>query len=240
MEKLLIICEKPNAARAFAKALGGQSGIFQGDTYAITNLYGHIMELGKPAEVAIPSKKEVVGDFGNVAGIPWDPSYFNFYDKQLKPDTEKFDGYSKAYKAIATYLNAGYIPVIASDIDTYGEGDLLVQEVLDSLQYKGKRYREYHASEEVKDIIKAMENKKVVTDKDPAYMTGFTRSACDFLTQQYTRVATTTIQDKGYQLPAVVPFGRVQSVVVSLVGKQLPIINHLQFGKVDIASIISY
>ena len=221
MEKLLIICEKPNAAKAFSKALGGQSGNFQGDSYAITNLYGHIMELGKPAEVAIPSKKEVVGDFGNVAGIPWDPSYFNFYDKQLKPDTEKFDGYSKAYKAIATYLNAGYIPVIASDIDTYGEGDLLVQEVLDSLRYKGKRYREYHASEEVKDIIKAMQTKKEVTDKDPAYMTGFTRSACDFLTQQYTRVATTTIQDKGYQLPAVVPFGRVQSVVVSLVGKQL-------------------
>ena len=31
MEKLLIICEKPSAARAFASALGGRTGHFEGD-----------------------------------------------------------------------------------------------------------------------------------------------------------------------------------------------------------------
>lgn len=221
MEKLLIICEKPSAAQAFASALGGKQGTFEGDEYAITNLYGHIMELGKPAEVAIKGHKEIVGDFGNVAGIPWNPSYFNFYDKKVKSGVNGFDGYVKAYDVVDKYLKAGYIPVIASDIDTYGEGDLLVQEVLDSIGYKGKRYREYHVSETPKDVIKAMKTKKEVTDKDPAYMTGFTRSACDFLTQQYTRVATIAIQEQGYKLPAVVPFGRLQSAIISIVGEQL-------------------
>lgn len=225
MEKLLIICEKPSAARAFASALGGQRGTFEGDEYVITNLYGHIMELGKPAEVAKREYKEIVGEFGNLSGIPWSPQYFDFYAKKIKQNFGNFDGYTKAYHIVQQYINNGYIPVIASDIDTYGEGDLLVQEVLDSLGYKGKRYREYHVSETPKDIIKAMRTKKVVTDKDPAYMTGFTRSACDFLTQQYTRMATITIQQRGYKLPSVVPFGRLQSAIVSLLGEQLDAIK---------------
>lgn len=225
MEKLLIICEKPSAARAFASALGGRTGQFEGDEYAITNLYGHIMELGKPEEVAVPAHKDTVGGFSNLQGIPWSPDYFNFYDKKLKPDTDKFKGYSEAYKAVQQYLKAGYIPVVASDIDTYGEGDLLVHEVLDSLGYKGKRYREYHVSETPNDVQKAMRGKKEVTAKDPAYMTGFTRSACDFLTQQYTRVATIIIQQAGYQLPHVVPFGRLQSAIVTIVGEQLDAIK---------------
>ena len=133
MEKLLIICEKPSAARAFSSALGGQGGTFEGDEYVITNLYGHIMELGKPAEVAHRDAKEKVGDFSNLSGIPWRPDYFDFYKKQVKPNSNNFDGYTKAYGVVQKYINAGYIPVIASDIDTYGEGDLLVQEVLDSL-----------------------------------------------------------------------------------------------------------
>lgn len=226
MEKLLIICEKPSAARSFSSALGGQGGTFEGDEYVITNLYGHIMELGKPAEVAHRDAKEKVGDFSNLSGIPWQPDYFDFYKKQVKPNSNNFDGYTKAYGVVQKYINAGYIPVIASDIDTYGEGDLLVQEVLDSLGYQGKRYREYHVSETPKDIIKALKTKKEVTDKDPAYMTGFTRAACDFLTQQYTRMATITIQQRGYKLPAVVPFGRLQSAILSLLGEQLDTIKN--------------
>lgn len=220
MEKLLIICEKPSAMRNFAAALGGRQGSFEGDTYAICNLYGHIMELGTPAQVAKKDYKSIVGDFKDVAGIPWNPEYFDFYSKALKSGSGDFDGYKQSYSTIQTFLNAGYIPVIASDIDVWGEGDLLVQEVLDSLNYTGKRYREYHVSEMPKDVIKALKNKKEVTNKDPEYMVGFTRQCCDFLTQQYTRVATMGIQDEGYQLPGVVPFGRLQSVIIKLVGDQ--------------------
>lgn len=225
MEKLLIICEKPSAARAFSEALGGKSGTFEGDQYVITNLYGHIMELGKPAEVAVRSHKETVGDFSNVAGIPWSPDYFDFNNKKLKVGSNGFDGYKQAYSVIDNHLKNGFIPVIASDIDTYGEGDLLVQEVIDSCGYKGKRYREYHTDETPKNITKALREKKEVTAKDPAYMTGWTRSACDFLTQQYTRVATIAIQQKGYKLPSVVPFGRLQSAIVTIVGQQIDAIK---------------
>lgn len=221
MEKLLIICEKPSAARHFAQALGGVTGTFEGDTYAIVHLYGHILRHGKPMDVAVASHKQMVGEFSQTEGIPWSPAYFDFYQKQVIPSTPNFDGPAKAYQAVKSYLSNGYIPVIASDIDTFGEGDLLVQEVLDHLNYQGKRYREYHISEEVPNIIQAMQTKKEVTAQDPAYLTGFTRDACDFMTQQYTRLVTMSIQRQGYRLPAVVPFGRVQSAILSLVGDQL-------------------
>lgn len=225
MEKLLIICEKPSAARHFAQALGGVTGSFEGDTYAIVHLYGHILQHGKPMDVATNQHKETIGDFKNISGIPWSPDYFDFYQKQIIPPKGEFDGAQKAYHSVQSYLQQGYTPVIASDIDKFGEGDLLVQEVLDHLNYQGKRYREYHVSEEAPNIIKALKQKKEVTAKDPAYMTGFTRAACDFLTQQYTRLVTMSIQAQGYRLPASVPFGRVQSAILSLVGDQLQAIQ---------------
>ena len=55
MEKLLIIAEKPSAARNFSAALGGTSGTFEGNPYVIVNLLGHILEHGTPVETAYPA-----------------------------------------------------------------------------------------------------------------------------------------------------------------------------------------
>lgn len=218
----LIICEKPSAARAFEAALGGRSGNFEGMSYYITNLYGHIVENGAPDVTAKKEYRDLVGGFGELGGIPWSASYFDFYKKQVK---KGFDGYQKAFDVVKTMLDRGYVPVIASDIDAMCEGDLLVHEVLDMCGYTGKRFREYHVSEEAKDIQHAIRNMKEVSAKDPAYMTGFTRSNVDFMTQQLTRVATVDMQNKGYKLPGVVPFGRLKSVIVSLIGAQLDAIR---------------
>ena len=216
--KYLVICEKPSAARAFEAALGGRHTNFEGDEYYITNLYGHILEHGVPEVVARDEYKKIVGGFSETRGIPWSADYFDFYNKQIK---KGFDGYQKAYGNIKTMLERGYEPIVATDIDSMCEGDLLAHEVLDACGYTGRRYREFHISEEVSDIQEAIRNKKEVTAKDPAYMTGFTRSNVDYMTQQLTRVATMKIQELGYKLPGVVPFGRTQSVAVSYVGSQL-------------------
>lgn len=220
--KYLVICEKPSAAKAFANALGGRQATFEGDEYYITNLYGHIMEHGVPADVAKKEYKETVGGFSELGGIPWSADYFDFYNKQIK---KGFDGYQQAYKNVKIMLERGYEPIIASDIDAMCEGDLLVHEVLDACGHTGKRYREFHVSEEVSDIQEAIRNKKEVTAKDAAYMTGFTRSNVDYMTQQLTRVATIYMQNQGYKLPGVVPFGRTQSVAISYVGAQLDAIE---------------
>lgn len=223
-EKILIITEKPSAFRAFEKAFGGQSGTFEGDDYALISLFGHIMSLGKPNEVALEPYKERVGMFSNLDGIPWNPAWFDFNKKTVTASAGN-DGV-RILRDIKGYLKNGYIPVIASDIDPSGEGDLLVWEVIDAVGYTGKVYREYHVDEFPEPLRKAIRERKVVTKEDKLYKMASARSNMDYLTQQLTRVATMTIQSKGYKLPAVVPMGRLQSMILVIVGDQLIAINN--------------
>lgn len=220
MEKLLIIAEKPSAAGHFKEALGGASGTFEGDQYTIVNLYGHVLALeNQPEKTAYPQYKEMVGGFSNLENLPWDYKWFDF-DKKV-PHGQDVGNIRNLLADIKGYLANGYIPVIACDVDGMGEGDLLANAVLVYLGYKGKIYREYHVDETPASFLKALRNKKDVTDRNDGLTKAVTRSTLDFLTQQLVRVATVTIQTKGYRLPRPVPVGRLQSTIMSIVGDQI-------------------
>lgn len=226
-EKLLIINEKPSQFKNFSKALGGETGTFNGDEYALIHLYGHILGNPVPEKTARKEYAAKVGKFSNTKNIPWDWRWFNFNNKVLK---------DKSFKAIVEniqgYLKHGYIPVIASDIDRSGEGDLLVWEVLIAINYQGKVYREYHDDEAKKSIIKALKNKKVVDRNDPQLRAAEARSAMDFMTQELTRVSTMKLINKGYRLPHTVPIGRLQSAIMRLIGDQEKAIKAYKPSKV--------
>lgn len=222
MEKLLIIAEKPSAARNFKAALGGASGRFDGDEYVIVNLFGHVLAHESPEKTAYPQYKETVGGFGNLENLPWNYKWFDFDKKVPKASPGHDVGDIRNLIAdIKNYLTDGYIPVIACDIDAMGEGDLLAMEVLTYVGYKGKIYREYHVDETPAGFMKALREKKDVTAKNDGLTTAVTRSTLDFLTQQIVRAATVTIQTKGYKLPRPVPAGRLQSTIMTMVGDQI-------------------
>lgn len=223
MEKLLIITEKPSAGRNFAAALGGSSGTFEGDQYVIINLRGHILAHEAPEKVAYPNHAMTVGGFGNIENLPWSHKYFDFDKKVVPPDVRDFA--NPVIRNIKDYINKGYIPVVASDIDALGEGDLLVHEVLNYVKYNGKIYREYHVDETPKSIQEALRKKVDVTAGNDGYIAGTTRMVLDFLTQQIVRMATVSVQDQGYRLPRPVPVGRLQSTIMNLVGTQIDAIN---------------
>lgn len=224
MEKLLIITEKPSAGRNFTAALGGSMGTFEGDQYVIVALRGHILTHEAPEKVAYPNHAETVGGFGNIANLPWSYKYFDF-DKRVIP--KNIVDFAKPVIAnIKDYLKQGYIPVVASDVDAMGEGDLLVHEVLTHVGYTGKVYREYHVDETPKSIQDALRNKKDVTQRNDGYVAGTTRMVLDFLTQQVVRAATVTVQEQGYRLPRPVPVGRLQSTMMNMVGSQIDAINN--------------
>lgn len=224
MENLLLICEKPSAAQNFSKALGGSQGSFEGDNYVIVNLFGHVLTHESPEKVAYPNFAQTVGSFNNIDNLPWKHTYFDF-DKRVVPEKMK-DSVIPLLENIRGYLNSGYVPVISTDIDAMGEGDLLAQEVLTYVGYKGKIYREYHADETPKSIQKALHEKKDVTARNDGLRAATTRMTLDFLTQQLVRAATVTIQNKGYRLPRPVPVGRLQSVIMHLVGDQIEAIKN--------------
>ena len=52
-----ILCEKPSAARNFAKALGGMSGTFNGEAYIITHLLGHVYGYTTDLSKQVPGGK---------------------------------------------------------------------------------------------------------------------------------------------------------------------------------------
>lgn len=224
MEKLLIIAEKPTAARNFQKALGGASGTFEGDEYVIVNLFGHVLAHESPEKTAYPQYKETVGGFTNLENLPWDYRWFDFERKV--PAGKNIGDIRNLLADIKGYLANGYVPVIACDIDAMGEGDLLATEVLIHIGYKGKIYREYHVDETKAGIVKAMREKKDVTVKNDGLTKAVTRSTLDFLTQQLVRVATVTIQAKGYRLPRPVPVGRLQSTIMALMGDQIEAVKN--------------
>lgn len=214
MEQLLIICEKPSAARNFETALGGRSGTFEGDTYQIVNLFGHVLAHGSPEATAYNNRKAEIGPFSQVDTLPWDWRAFDFNKRIPAPKTES------VFREIKSYLQKGYIPVIASDLDAMGEGDLLVMEVLIYVGYHGKIYREYHKDETPKSIVKALQEKKDVTKRNEGYLAGETRMTLDFLTQQIVRAATVRFQSLGYRLKGPVPAGRLKSTILKFVGDQ--------------------
>ncbi len=222
MEKLLIIAEKPSAARNFQKALGGSSGMFEGDEYVIVNLFGHILSLETPEKTAYPQYKSTVGGFSNLDNLPWDYKWFDFNKKvPIGRNESDISNVKNLIAEIKNYLADGYIPVIASDVDAMGEGDLLVNEVLKYIGYKGRIYREYHVDETPAGFTKALREKKDVTNRNNGVVAATTRSTLDFLTQQLVRAATVTIQTKGYKLPRPVHVGRLQSTIMAMVGDQL-------------------
>lgn len=224
MEKLLIITEKPSAGQNFSTALGGSQGTFEGDEFAIVNLFGHILAHETPEKVAYPNYAQIVGPFSNIENLPWSHTYFDFDKRVVPPQAHK--GARPVIADIKSYLRDGYVPVIACDLDSMGEGDLLAQEVLTFVGYKGKVYREYHVDETPKSIQKSLREKKDVTARNNGLMAGTTRMVLDFLTQQLVRVATVSIQNQGYRLPRPVPVGRLQSTILRMVGDQIEAIKN--------------
>lgn len=219
MEKLLIICEKATAAENFSKALGGYDGVFEGDEFHIMHLSGHLFKLDLPKKVALSEYSEYIGDFNVVDSAPWKFNYFDFH-KYSMADGVKQTKAINAVKEFNDYVKKGYIPVIATDLDSYCEGDLIGYMLLKFCQYQGKIYREFHNNEGVESIRKAIKERFLVTYIYKNFLVGRARQMSDYLTQCMTRVATDKIRKQGYDVRAPIPVGRLKSADLNLVGDQ--------------------
>ena len=167
-----ILTEKPSAARNFAKALGGMSGVYNGEQFVIVNALGHIYEYAKPDKQV---RSELVEKYRSwdVKHLPWNEHDFN-WKKELKPKTKE-----QAKKIKMALTNCNEI-VIATDVDPTGEGAVLGMEILDELKLiRGKKIsRMYFVDESAKEVQKAFVNRKVISDplRFPEYLKGLARA----------------------------------------------------------------
>lgn len=215
----LVICEKPSAAANFAAALGGMEGEHAGERYKIVALRGHLLELVSP-ENQVPPRLSQRYRKWTMDALPWSVSDLAFKRDVTASGRDAFNNAAKAIKTLMSKDEA----VIATDLDPSGEGELIAWEVLDACGFDSSRVkvsRMLFQDEAPASIRRAFENRVAIASKneDGDYLKAEARSRWDFCSMQLTRVATLLARERGHK--GVVCVGRLKSVMVSEVGRQL-------------------
>lgn len=209
---ILILAEKPSQARNFAKALSGMTGDFEGEAYVIGNARGHLYEFEKIDKQVASGKVDRYSSW-NLENLPWDERDIQ-WKYGLRKDASSF------ISALKKQAKGCDEICIATDDDPTGEGQLLAIEILlETGIHVGKKVtRMYFVDESEKEVRKAFKNRKVIPDvaKDPEYRKALFRSKWDYLSMQFTRVAT-----KCGDGQTMLRQGRLKSAMVHLVGDQL-------------------
>ena len=216
-----ILCEKPSAAKNFAKALGGQKGIYNGENYVIVASHGHLYGLDdEPGNQVSPELREKYMTW-SIANLPWDENDFKW--KFMQKDKS-----DKTASQIQEVLSKCDEVCIATDDDPSGEGELLAWEVIWMKKIRVSKYtRMYFADEAPSSIQKAFKKRVLLgTDftcmlNDPDYKQAVFRTKWDYLSMQWSRIATNINGQYGQVLRN----GRLKSAMVVIVGDQLKLIS---------------
>lgn len=216
---LAVLTEKPSAGRAFAAALGGTQGTFNGEQYVIVSARGHLYELAQPeAQLVGASTQDVAAmkswDLGN---LPWDSSKFSWNRIPIQGTRDMIT----QLRSVLTRVDE---IVIATDLDPTGEGDAIAWNIIDELKLHGKKFSRMEFTDEApaslqKAFVKRRPVQSMLTEGN--YLMANFRDRFDFLTMQFTRVATITAAQQ-----AVLRQGRLKSCMVKLVGDQLAAHNN--------------
>lgn len=215
---VIIVAEKPSAARNMAAALGGTKGSYKGTAYEITHLRGHLYEFVGPDKMVDPSLADKYRKWA-LESLPWDPA-----DLSWKREPQK--NVSDVIKSLRGALTRGDEVVIATDLDPSGEGDLLFWEAIDELGFHNKSFsRMEFTDESAASIQKAFEKRRPVKSMQDEgdFRKADYRTKFDFLSIQFTRVATNMARQSGQN--TVLRQGRLKSAMVKLVGDQLKAYN---------------
>jgi len=206
-----ILVEKNSAGRNFAASLGGTQGTYNGEPYMIVPARGHLYEFNTP-EVQVPDFKQ-----WSLPKLPWDETRFD-WKRTPKNDT------ADCIKNIKSVLSQCSEICIATDDDPTGEGELLAWEILDECGFKPQKWsRMFFLDESAKEVQKAFVNRKPLASmmSDPDYIKAFYRMRWDFLSMQFTRIATLAVN----RPQTVLRQGRLKSAMVLIVGDQLKAIS---------------
>ena len=198
----LIITEKTSQARDLAAALGSRYG-------KILPAEGHLLRLAEPDEI--------------------DPAWKRWSCTLLKPDglypTRPATGGNKSakLKAIAAALKSCKMVIIATDCDR--EGQLIGQEILEHLSYRGSVQRALFTAQDPKTLRQAFATLKPNREMRPLYEAAVARQQADqIFNLSLTRTATRTLLAPGAR--GVIGIGRVKTPTLGIVClRELEILN---------------
>lgn len=200
--KILIIVEKPSQARDLRAAIGNRFG-------EILPAEGHLIRLAEPEEV-------------NAGWKRWSCDL-------LKPDglypTRAAHEKTKSVKlkAIASALKDCDGVILATDCDR--EGQLIGQEILEHLRYRGPVRRALFTAQDPKTLRQAFDRLKPNTEMQPLYQAAVARQQADqIFNLSLTRTATKTLLAP--QARGVIGIGRVKTPTLAIACmRELEILN---------------
>ncbi|WP_026191728.1 DNA topoisomerase [Methylosinus sp. LW4] len=189
----LIITEKASQAKDLRAALGARFG-------QILPAEGHLLRLAEPEEI-------------NPVWKRW--SCVVLKPDGLYPTREATQGNKSAkLRAIATALSACDDVILATDCDR--EGQLIGQEILDHLGYRGRVRRALFTAQDPKTLQQAFARLKPNADMRPLYEAAVARQQADqIFNLSLTRTATKTLLSPGVR--GVIGIGRVKTPTLAIV-----------------------
>lgn len=209
-----ILAEKPSAARNFAKALGGVTGTYNGESYKIVAARGHLYTFDDP-EKQVPKDLADRYKKWNLENLPWNPKDFAWKRVPNGKDVKSL------LNTLSRELSVCDEVCIATDNDPTGEGELIAWEIFDELGIHAKKFtRMYFLDESEKEVRRAFEQRKPIASmqSDMDFVKADFRSKWDYMSMQFTRIATAYGDaSKRYVLRQ----GRLKSAMVLLVGNQI-------------------
>lgn len=223
MTDYIILCEKSSAAENFAKALGGQRGIFEGKSYEIVAAQGHLLTLKQPQDMVEDEDLKERYSSWMINTMPWNLNHFSwkrepivYIDRRTKKKTSQL----KLINDIGVKANKGSAIVIATDVDPSGEGELIGWEIINAIGWKKPVYRMYFTDEAAPSIQNAFRTMKDISvqEKDGDYLKAEARNRWDYASMQLTRIATLSARHAGYNV--VSKQGRLKSVMVRHIFEQ--------------------
>lgn len=224
-----ILCEKPSAANNFAKALGGMTGTYNGEKYVIACALGHLYMEVEP-HLQVDPRLSNRYRFWSLDNLPWNEKDFKWEKTVKQTKDAKSKDFNLRIKSQLDVIKKAFTPcdelVFAGDVDPMGEGALISLEIFEGLGLlKGRKLsRMYFVDETPKSVQPAFISRKPIVDpyKHDEVRKALFRSRYDYLSQQFTRIATLC---SGLPTGNTVRQGRLKSAMVVLVGQQLDAVN---------------
>jgi DNA topoisomerase-3 len=198
----VIITEKSSQARDLRTALGDRFG-------RILPAEGHLLRLAEPDEV--------------------NPEWKRWSSALLKPDglyptrPDTYGNKQAKFQAIASALKGCDRVILATDCDR--EGQLIGQEILEHVGYRGEVMRAIFTAQDPKTIRDAFDRLKPNAELRPVYEAAVARQQSDqIFNLSLTRTATTTLLARGTK--GVIGIGRVKTPTLAIVCmRELEILN---------------
>ena len=211
----IIICEKPSVARDIAKVLkvgNKKQGYFEGNGYAITWAFGHLVRLCDPPEYGEHLKR-------------WQLDTLPIVPKPFKLELQKNNGVEIQFNAMNMLLNKEETTEIICATDAGREGELIFRHIYTLTNCEKPIKRLWISSQTDKAIKEGFDNLKPGNEYDGLYDSALSRSEADWIVGINATRAYTTRFSNG---TGVMSVGRVQTPVLKMIVDRFQIVQNFE------------